>query len=318
MEQLAFKNNSRYEAWLHRYAIFLTSCTFLLLIAGALVTGNHAGLAVPDWPLSFGQLMPPMVGGVLFEHGHRLIAALVGFLTALLALWIWMQEKRPFVRKLGLFALLSVVAQGLLGGMTVLLKLPALVSMAHACLAQTFFCIMVSLSWITIPQRVHAAPPLPDSDNRLPLHHLSLAILISVFLQLILGAALRHSALGPGREHFQMGITLHIAVGFLVASLAIWMALRVLDGGQPISSLALWVKSLVGLIVVQLMLGVGSYLVRVIAENSTSPSLPVIVITTIHLAVGALILSVSLILTLQISKVSRRGNEMLVLGVSNS
>ena len=80
--------------WLHRYAVFTACCTFLLIIAGALVTGNDAGLSVPDWPLSFGKLMPPMVGGVLYEHSHRMVAITVGLLTVILALWLWRAEPR--------------------------------------------------------------------------------------------------------------------------------------------------------------------------------------------------------------------------------
>ena len=127
--------------WLHRYILFTAFCTFLLLIAGALVTGNEAGLSVPDWPLSYGSLTPPMIGGIFYEHGHRMIASFVGLLTVILAFWIWKQEKRKPVRIVAFSALGAVIAQGVLGGLTVLLFLPAPVSVMHACLAQTFFCL---------------------------------------------------------------------------------------------------------------------------------------------------------------------------------
>src|SRR6185437_9761954 len=96
--------------------------TFLLLIAGALVTSNDAGLSVPDWPTSFGSLykLPRMVGGVKFEHGHRMVAELVGLLTIILAVWTWRADRRGWVRKLGMAALATVIAQGILGGITVL------------------------------------------------------------------------------------------------------------------------------------------------------------------------------------------------------
>jgi cytochrome c oxidase assembly protein subunit 15 len=86
---------------LHGFAVFTACCTFLLIIAGALVTGNDAGLAVPDWPLSYGSLTPPMVGGIFYEHGHRMVASFVGFLTVILAIWLWKKDDRPFVRRLG-------------------------------------------------------------------------------------------------------------------------------------------------------------------------------------------------------------------------
>src|SRR3990172_3632295 len=134
---------------LHKFVCLTAFCTFLLLIAGALVTGNEAGLSVPDWPLSYGSLTPPMVGGIFYEHGHRMIASFVGFLTVILALWVWRRENRKPVRLLAVSALATVIAQGVLGGLTVLLFLPAPISIMHACLAQTFFCLMASLVLVT-------------------------------------------------------------------------------------------------------------------------------------------------------------------------
>src|SRR5207244_9128332 len=124
---------------IHRLATATAAATYVLLFVGGLVTSTGSGLAVPDWPLSFGQVFPPMVGGVLFEHGHRLAAAAVGCLTVVLALWTVVGDARPAVRALGLCALLAVVLRGVLGGATVLYKLPLAVSVTHACLAQTLF-----------------------------------------------------------------------------------------------------------------------------------------------------------------------------------
>src|SRR5213594_4862908 len=132
---------------LHYYATFVAFATFLLIIAGALVTSNDAGLSVPDWPTSFGSFrMPRMVGGVKYEHGHRMIAGTVGLLNVLLAVWLWKTDERKWVRRLGGIAVLAVVAQAVLGGITVLFYLPAPVSVGHACLAQLFFSITVSLA----------------------------------------------------------------------------------------------------------------------------------------------------------------------------
>src|SRR5271165_7031369 len=102
---------------LHRFAILLAFWTLLLVVAGGLVTSNDAGLSVPDWPLSYGKLMPKMDGGIFFEHGHRMVATTVGLLTIILAVWLWRVEKRPWMRRLGWAALAAVIAQGLLGGM---------------------------------------------------------------------------------------------------------------------------------------------------------------------------------------------------------
>src|SRR5215470_4697359 len=102
--------------WLNRYLKLLVFATFLLIIAGGLVTSTDSGLAVPDWPKSYGMWMPPMVGGVFFEHGHRMVASFVGFLTIILAIWLWRKEPRKWVRNLGIIALFMVILQGVLGG----------------------------------------------------------------------------------------------------------------------------------------------------------------------------------------------------------
>src|SRR3954449_7855484 len=97
---------------LHRYTLLVTGATFFLLIAGALVTSHDAGLATNDWPLSNGQVFPKMVGNLFWEHGHRMVATTVGMLTIVLMIYILAKEKRDWVRKLGIFALLAVIAQG--------------------------------------------------------------------------------------------------------------------------------------------------------------------------------------------------------------
>src|SRR6185436_14542680 len=118
--------------WLNRYLKLLVFATFCLLIAGGLVTSTDSGLAVPDWPKSYGMWMPPMGGGVFYEHGHRMVASSVGLLPVIFAVWLWLQEPREWVRVLGLLALGAVIAQGILGGIIVKYFLPAPVSVAHA------------------------------------------------------------------------------------------------------------------------------------------------------------------------------------------
>src|SRR5215212_8404846 len=127
------------QKMLHRFSIFLAGCTVLLILAGSLVTSHDAGLSVPDWPTSYGWNMftfPPSmwVANIFYEHGHRLIASSVGFLTIIMAVWLWRAEARGWMRWLGVAALLAVVTQGLLGGLTVLFFLPAAISTAHAAL----------------------------------------------------------------------------------------------------------------------------------------------------------------------------------------
>src|SRR5258705_11616625 len=125
---------------LHRFSKLLVACTVVLILAGSLVTSHDAGLSVPDWPTSYGWNMftfPPSmwVANILYEHGHRLIASTVGFLTIIMAVWMWTVEARRWLRWFGVVTLGSVGAQGVLGGLTVLFFLPAVVSTAHAGLA---------------------------------------------------------------------------------------------------------------------------------------------------------------------------------------
>ena len=142
--------------WLHRYIKLVVASTVLLIAAGGMVTSTDSGLAVPDWPNTYGQFMfsfplEKMVGGIFYEHGHRMIASTVGFLTIILAIWTWKVEPRRWVRWLGVAALGAVILQGLLGGITVLLLLPAPISIGHAGLAQLFFCLTISLALFTSP-----------------------------------------------------------------------------------------------------------------------------------------------------------------------
>src|SRR5512141_1004253 len=131
------------------FARLLSAATLFLILAGALVTSTGSGLSVPDWPTSYGYNMFTfplhlMVGGIIFEHGHRLVASTVGFLTIVLAAWLWWRDDRRWLRWFGVAALGVVIIQGVLGGLTVLMKLPAPVSIGHAGLAQIFFCMMIA------------------------------------------------------------------------------------------------------------------------------------------------------------------------------
>src|ERR1700730_7422098 len=154
-----------YNPGVHRFAIVVAVCTFCLLIAGALVTSNDAALSVPDWPLSYGTITPPMVGGIRYEHTHRVIAAAGGLLTIVLAFWLWRRDQRRWVRYLGLAAIGVVVAQGVLGGLTVLLYLHYGMPVAHACLAQIFFGIIISLAVFTSRWWTSGGPQLTDRGS---------------------------------------------------------------------------------------------------------------------------------------------------------
>ncbi|HWS70724.1 MAG TPA: COX15/CtaA family protein, partial [Thermoanaerobaculia bacterium] len=135
--------------WLRRFTKLVAFSTLFLIFAGAMVTSTGSGLAVPDWPLAYGMFFPPMIAGIFYEHGHRLIAGSVGFLTVIQALWLQRREPKRHVRILGWTSLGAVIAQGLLGGLTVKLLLPPIVSIAHAGLAEIFLCLNVSIAFFT-------------------------------------------------------------------------------------------------------------------------------------------------------------------------
>jgi cytochrome c oxidase assembly protein subunit 15 len=274
---------------LHRFAVFTACVTFLLIVAGGLVTGKEAGLSVPDWPLSYGSLMPPMVGNIRYEHTHRMIAALVGALTLILAVWLWQKEERKGVRLLGLGTLLAVIIQGILGGITVIYLLPLPVSVGHACLAQMFFCMVVSLALLTSPG--WKTPPSRVEDSGSPrLQILCLAVPAAIFIQLVLGATLRHS---------QGTVIPHLAGALIVSILVIWTSLRVFYKHPQQWNLVRLALLLVGLLFVQLLLGTGSYMIRLVTQDAPQPTLPLLALTTAHVAAGALIFAIGWALALE-------------------
>ncbi len=289
--------------WLHRYAVFVSAMTFVLLCAGALVTGTGSGLAVPDWPLSFGKFFPELVGGVLFEHGHRLVAGSVALFTVILCALIFGFEKRRYIRTLSACAVGAVLLQASLGGLTVLLRLPRSVSVAHACLAQLFFSITVVLVVVTGP--TWQSLSLPIIDRGLPkLRHLALATSIAFFLQLMLGAIVRHNGAGLAIPDFPLAfggiippefdfkIAIHFAhrIGALtVVALTTWTAVLIFRRHPDQTVLTFWVGLLLSVVANQIMLGA-----MVIWLRRPVP------LTTAHLAVGALCLAFSIVVTLQV------------------
>jgi cytochrome c oxidase assembly protein subunit 15 len=286
---------------LNRFAIFVACATFFLIIAGALVTSHDAGLATNDWPLSNGQVFPKMVGNLFWEHGHRMVATTVGMLTIVLMFYILAKEKRDWVRKLGIFALLAVIAQGLLGGLTVKLMLPLAVSSAHATLAQLFFCTTVSLAVFTSRSWMEARP-LPEEEKGMPLRYLCTAALVTIFLQLIIGATLRHSATWDQQLPTPLVLT-HIG-GALAVTITLGIATRaVLQRHKDEKFLTRPASIALLLLVVQLSLGIAAYVTRLRSPNDPQPLNPMISITVAHVACGALVFVSTIVLTLRAYRV---------------
>ena len=195
------------------FARATAATTWLLLIAGGLVTSTDSGLAVPDWPLSYGTLLPPMVGGIRFEHTHRLMAGLVALMIAIFAAWLWRRESRRWVRRLGAAAVLAVLTQAVLGGLTVLLVLPAPISIAHACLGPLVFCLTVLLALVVSPRWAARRAPRDDGAVGRPAVWTTATLLV----QLVLGAVLRHT----GRA-----LILHLMGGAAVVMMTGWLVRR--------------------------------------------------------------------------------------------
>lgn len=306
-----------YHRSYHRFLLFVACCTFLLLIAGGLVTSNNAGLAVPDWPNSFGHLpLSPgyftkvrMVSGVLFEHGHRILAQFVGFLTILVGLWTWKVEKRPWMRKLGWAALGLVIVQGVFGGITVLFKTPPVVSSVHAALAQTFFATTVLMVLFTGSNWLNAPlDPLRETAS-IGMRKLTVLLLVLLYLQLMTGAAFRHvwTKLGPdgSREftphyivtHF---FVLHIINLVLLVAVILWIVAYAMRSFGSVRQIRRPALLLLGLLQVQFGLGIFAYLTRVEwRDDLVQPTLPLVSITVAHLVTGALMLATAAVLTAQ-------------------
>jgi cytochrome c oxidase assembly protein subunit 15 len=289
---------------LHLFAKFVVACTVFLVLAGSLVTSTDSGLAVPDWPTTYGWNMftfPPSmwVGGIFYEHGHRLIASTVGFLTIVLAIWIWRVDPRSWMKRLGAAALAAVILQGILGGITVLYFLPTPVSTAHAGLAEIFFCMTVAIALFTSPRWIGETDAVDDHRLRA----LATATTLLVYVQILVGAAMRHSEAGLAipdfpwmfggvvPDHWTAGIAVHFAhrVGaLLVASAILATAGRVWVHHRGRGAFAWPAAVLVGLVIVQITLGAFTVLSRLnVAINSA------------HVVGGALVLATSLVLTLR-------------------
>jgi cytochrome c oxidase assembly protein subunit 15 len=280
----------------HRFAVFMACATFLLIVAGALVTSNDAGLSVPDWPTTFGSLVriPRMVGGVKFEHGHRMTAEFIGFLTIILAVWTWRTDRRAWMRRLGVGALATVILQGVMGGLTVLTFLPPMVSSAHALLGQTFFALAVAIALFTGSGWVGSEPQPRFDTHRPALPALAWGLVAAIYLQLFLGAMFRHHG---------MSILPHLIMAGGVTILVLWTVVRVLTRHSQVAPLRRPAVLLLGLLIAQLALGFTAYLTRVVWNPYDSPPVPPMVISTVaHVSVGALLLVTAVVLAIQATR----------------
>ena len=290
---------------LHRFALLVAVATFFLIIAGANVTSHDAGLATSDWPLSNGQFFPKMVGNLFWEHGHRLVAASVGLLTIGLAIYLQLRERRSWVKWLGWVALGLVIIQGLLGGLTVKLNLPLTVSAAHATLAQLFFLTTVSVAVFTSRSWMIAEANIAERAG-VPARGLCITSLVVILVQLVLGATLRHSATWD--QPLPAGLLVAHITGALIVTLVLGVtatAILLRHRGEKFLTRPAIVA--LGLLLVQLMLGLAAYITRAASPYDPQPLNPMIAVTVAHVAGGALVFGTTIVLTLRVFRVMRAG-----------
>jgi heme a synthase len=280
------------------------AATFLLLVVGGIVTSQRAGLAVVDWPNSFGYSMflyplSRMTGGIYYEHAHRLFASLVGLTTAVMALLLQKSDPRRWLRRLALLALLAVIAQGLLGGLRVtgrfttsqspLETAPNIVlAIVHGALGQVFFAMVVSIAVFTSATWREGGLPAPKnsvSTDRM----LSAALVALLIVQLVFGAIQRHLA---------EGLIIHITMAMFVFVLSLACGLRAWGLYKEQPRLQQAGKMLTHGVITQVVLGIGALIFKGAEKNLPEPSALSVMIRTMHQAMGAFLLAGATLLML--------------------
>jgi cytochrome c oxidase assembly protein subunit 15 len=270
----------------HRLALSTAAATVLLIVFGGLVTNTGAALAVPDWPSTFGHNMflfpwSGMVGGIFYEHSHRLLGALVGLLTIALAAALWPRGGR--LRLLGVVALAAVIAQGVIGGLRVVLLTDAL-AMVHGPLAQAFFALVAALAFVTSPA---AARPLTSGEPAL--RRLALVAVAALYAQIVLGALLTHAG----------WLWLHVAGAVGVFAIVPIVTARARRSGDAVAGRLAGV--LLALLLAQLALGIGAYVSRFSGIWIPGGQLTMLVVPVSHRLMGGLVLAGAVMLAVRLS-----------------
>ena len=278
--------------WRHRFTIATAVTTVLLLAWGAFVTSINAGLAVPDWPSSFNSYDPfnPWpewwkLTPVLAEHGHRLLGALTGLFTLCLAVWTWLYDPRKWMRMLGLGALVLVTLQGVLGGLRVVL-ISLDLAIVHACVAQIFFALIVGMVLFTSRAWLNGELGSPSIPNVARLRRFSLMTAGLLYIQIILGALLRHP--GTGIDPVLAGLHIAGAVATTLAIVLLFFRFRRHVRSTRIAWPAMHILLL--LLSIQVILGVMAYFVTLDDAGILEPSNLQVLVNTSHMVTGALLM----------------------------
>jgi cytochrome c oxidase assembly protein subunit 15 len=294
---MAARDDAR-SRWPHRLAVGTAATTVLLIFVGGLVTNTGSALAVPDWPTSFGYNMflypwSKMVGGIFYEHSHRLIGSTVGVLTVALALSLWLTESRQAMRVLGLVAVVAVIIQGVLGGLRVVLLNHGM-AIVHGCVAQAFFALLVGLAVATSRFWAHAADG-PRLGNVIRLRSIALTTVCLVYLQIVFGALLTHTG---------TRLDAHLLFAALVTASVCWLAVRVLGGHRERAELRRPALLLLALLVTQLSLGLGVYLWRFTTANEAMAPALGLAFQATHRITGTAVLGTAVVLALRLVRLA--------------
>jgi heme a synthase len=292
---------SDYNPGVHRFANFVVAWTVLLFIAGALVTSNDAALSVPDWPKSFGTWFPSLSmleGGAFFEHSHRVIAGVLGVLTLILMIWIWVKDNRRWLRWFGVIAVGGIVVQAILGGEVVRQLLHYWLPVLHACFGQIMFGALLAMAVFTSRWWMTDRPQLADVGSP-SIHAVTIANAEVIFLQVVLGAGFRHQ---------EIPVWPHIVGAFAVLGMVIWTAivLRKRFGNSPeLSRVRILLHAIFG---IQFLLGFGAYWSRLATIGAARPMPVMVLLTVTHTVIGAILFAFSIVIVLMCFRiVPRRG-----------
>jgi heme a synthase len=279
---------STYQPALHKFAVFVVLWTVFLLVAGALVTSNEAALSVPDWPLSFGKVFPPMQGGVFYEHSHRVIAAILGLLSIVLVAWVWLKDGRRWLRWFCAAVVLGIVAQGVLGGQVVIQLLHYWLPVMHACFAQIVFASLLGIAVFTSRWWLSDVPQIEDQGSP-SVRALAIANAVVIYFQVILGAGFRHR---------EIPIWPHMAGAVLVVGMLVWTAIvlrRRFANSPQITKVRVLLHAILG---IQILLGIGAYWSRLATADAPQPMAIMVSLTVLHTVLGALLFGAAVLLVL--------------------
>lgn len=300
-------DSSRSRIFIHFFAVFTAASTLWLIFMGALVKSHEAGLAVPDWPNTYGQFMFTFPfdmwrANIFYEHSHRLVASFVGFLILVQAVVLQLKTDRPYLKKLGWAALGAVILQGILGGLTVIFLLPTWISTSHATLAQITLCLTTAIALITSKNWALSEEHSYDGRNYPSLRKLSGFVIIAIFVQLILGALMRHEEAGLAIPTFplsngkvipdfvSLGVVLnflHRSWAFVVAILIVTLNIRV----YRTTVKALRIPAIIGIVLVLIQISLGAITIW----SGKEPNW-----TSLHVVTGASVLMTEFIVYMRV------------------